>query len=221
MKKNKAEKLPPDIQKILNDKKGLNLDKVVQSALTDEEILEKILKAQVSKKETYRYNCFKVLLQISENHPQILYPEWNYFLELLSSDNSYHRIAAINIISNLVSADSENRFEKIFNQYFNLLDDKSMITAIFLARSAGKIAKAKPNLQKRITERLLNIDKTHHEQDRKDLIKSGAIESFEEYVEESHDKQKILAFVEQQLQGESPKTRKIAEAFLGKYGKKG
>lgn len=221
MRKDNTVKLPPDIQKILNDKKGSNLDKVVQSALAEDEILKEILKAQVSKNEAYRYNCFKVLLQISENQPQILYPEWNYFMELMSSDNSYHRIAAINIIGNLVSADSENRFERIFNRYFNLLDDKSMITAIYLTRSAGKIAKSKSHLQKRITERLLNIDKTHHEQDRKDLIKSGAIESFEEYFEESHDKQKILAFVEKQLECLSPKTKKIAKAFLSKYGKKG
>jgi len=32
MRKDNTEKLPPDIQKILNDKKGLNLDKVVQLA---------------------------------------------------------------------------------------------------------------------------------------------------------------------------------------------
>ena len=81
---------------------------------------------------------------------------------------------------------------------------------------SGKIARAKPALRAKITERLLSIDKTG--QKHKDLIKAGAIESFGEYFGDSEDKEKILVFVRQQLNGESPKTCKIAKQFLERWG---
>jgi len=77
----------------------------------------------VSKNEIYRYNCFKVLFQVSVSHPAELYPEWDYFLNLLGSSNAYHRMSAIHILSNLTSVDAEKRFDQIFDQYFLLSDD--------------------------------------------------------------------------------------------------
>jgi hypothetical protein len=65
----------------------------------------------------------------------------------------------------------------------------------------------------------LDIDKTRHEQGRKDVMKADVIQSFEEFFEASQDQEGILAFVEQQLDCTSPKTRKAARGFLKKHGK--
>lgn len=158
-----SKKLGFDINRILNDKKGECLDKVIKKAVADEMILKEMLKGLKSKDETFRYNCFKVLFQISKAQPLLLYPEWEYFLDLLSSPNSYHRMSAINILSNLTQVDIEKKFDLIFEQYFHHLNDESMIVARYLATSAGKIARAKPYLQNEIVEKLLEIDSTHHE----------------------------------------------------------
>lgn len=103
----------------------------------------------------------------------------------------------------------------IFDKYYNLLND-SVIVAGHITADSGKIAKAQPQLQAKITNRLLNLDET--KQKHKDLIKAGAIESFSEYFEESQDKKRIMDFVKQQLHCESPKTRKIAKEFLRRWG---
>ena len=211
--------LPADLHRMLATKEGPDLDKAVQLALGDVKVLRELLDGIVSKKETYRYNCYKVLLRISESQPQALYPEWDHFVELFGSDNSYHRCASINIIANLVSIVEERRFEQVFDQYFALLDDEKMIPAVYVAQSAGKIARAKSHLQAGITERLLRIDETHHAEGRKDLIKGAAIESFGEYCEGSPDRERMLAFAERQLECSSPKTRKIAKKFLDRHGK--
>ena len=91
-----------------------------------------------------------------------------------------------------------------------------MIVAGHLAANSGKIAKAKPELQVKITNKLLNIDKTN--QKHKDLVKAGAIEAFDKYFEEAKNKNKILEFVKDQLNSKSPKTRKTAKEFLKKWG---
>jgi len=66
MKNEGLNKLGVDINRILNDKKGKHLDKVIEKSVTDEIILKEMLKGLISKNETFRYNCFKVLFQISK-----------------------------------------------------------------------------------------------------------------------------------------------------------
>lgn len=198
--------------------KNLNIESTAQKALKDENVQSELLENLKSKNETIRYNSAKTLWLISEKHPEVLYPQWDYLVELLSSENTYHKCSAISIVASLTNADTKNKFEKIFDKYFSLLDDKSMITAFYIAANSGKIANAKPKLQAKITNKLLSIEETHHEQQRRNLIKSAAIESFDEYFEEAENKEKIIEFVKKQLECKSPKTKKIAKEFLKKWG---
>jgi hypothetical protein len=201
------------------DKKDSNIKSIAQRAFHNEELLSDILHGILSKKDVVRSNCFKILLLLSEEKPEFLYPQWDYFVDLLRSDNTYHRHIGIYIIAQLTRADTENRFEKIFDMYYSLLDDESVIPAAHLALNSGKIVRAKPGLQSEITARLLRIDETHHTPERKDLIKGYAIEAFDEYFEEASDKQKILQFVADQLESKSPTTKKKANQFMRKWRK--
>ena len=200
-------------------KKDVSVESIAKEALRDEEVLSELLQGILSKKETIRYNCFKALLLISEKHPEVLYHKWDFFVELLSSDNAYWKYIAIYIIANLIRIDTKNKFEKIFDKFYHLLNDKSVIPAAHLAGNSGKIAQAKPKLQTKITNKLLAIDETHHDPERRDLIKGYAIESFSEYFEEAKNQDKIIEFVKKQLDCKSPKTRKIAKEFLKKWDK--
>lgn len=200
-------------------KKDVDVESVAKNVLKDEKVFSELLEGITSKNETIRYNSFKVLMLLSEEHPEVVYPEWDFFVNLLTSKNTYHRTSGVNIIAALTSADKEKKFEKIFDQYYNLLDDESVIPAAKLAGNSGKIAKAKPELQTKITERLLSIDGTHHASHRKELIKAYVIESLSEYFEEAKDKKKIIEFIKKQLDSESPKTRKAAKEFLEKWDK--
>lgn len=186
-----------------------------RAAIKDEKTLSELLEALKSRDDKKRYGSFEVLLRLSEEQPELLYPEWDFLADMLDSDNAYWKLSAVRLIANLTRVDSENRFEPIFDKYYNLLGD-SVIVAGHITANSGKIARAKPELQARITDRLLNIDKTG--QKHKDLIKAGAIDSFGEYFAESGDKEKIIGFVKQQLDCESPKTRKKAKEFLKKWG---
>jgi hypothetical protein len=194
--------------------KNINIKAIAKKALKDDKLLAELLDNLWSKNETIRYNSHKVLCLISQEHPRILYPQWDYFAQFLKSDNTYHKLSAIHILANLIKADTKGKFEKMFDWFYGLLDDKSFITAAYLAGASGKIARAKPKLQAKITNRLLSIDKTHHQQERKDLVKASVIEAFEEYFEQTRNKKVILEFVEKQLNCESPKTRKKAKEFF-------
>ncbi|MFC2010116.1 hypothetical protein ACFLUL_00870 [Chloroflexota bacterium] len=201
----------------MNDKNA-NIQRVAEEALKDAKLLSELLDGLKSKKETFRYNCFKVLDLISEEHGDMLYPEWDTFVEQLNSDNTYWKLSGLQLIANLTKVDTENKFEEIFDRYYHLLDDRSMITAVYIARNSGKIVRTKPELESSITDKLLNIDETHHDPERRDLIKSGVIEAFGEYYELASDKGRIVEFVRHQLDSKSPKTKKLARAFLTRFG---
>ena len=200
--------------------KNIDIKAVAKKAIKDDKLLAELLENLWSKNETIRHNSHKVLFYITEQHPQSLYPHWDSLVEFLDSDNTYHKLSVVHLLANLTRIDNKNKFEKIFEKYYGLLDDKSFITAAYVCSASGKIAKAKPKLQTKITNRLLNIDKTHHEQERKDLVKASIIEAFEEYFNQAKNKKKILKFVEQQLDCQSPKTRKAAKEFLKRIDKR-
>ena len=199
--------------------KNANIESIAQKSFGDKKVIAELLDGLKSKDETVRYNCYKVLMQIGKNQGKVLYPSWDYFVELLHSENSYHKMSAVHLLTNLVKVDKEDKFQEIFDSYYNLLDDRSVIVAIYVAQNSAQIIKAKPQLENRITDILLNIDKTHHPAGRKELIKAGVIESFMDYFPTSKNKVKILEFITRQQDSESPKTRKVAKAFLKKWDK--
>jgi hypothetical protein len=187
-------------------------------AIGNSRLLAELLEGLKSKDETFRYNCHKVLMNITDTHPELIYPSWDFFTEHLKSDNSYHKMSATHLISNLVKVDIGNRFAEIFDLFYGLLDDKSMVVAYYVAQNSTKIIKAKPELENRIIERLLAIDETHHPPGRKELIKTGIIEAFDELFEDSGIRPEIVDFVRAQTDSESRKTAKTAKSFLEKWG---
>ena len=197
------------------DKKDVDVASLAKRVLEDMEVLPELLDGILASKDFIRFNSFKVLLFISEELPEVLYPRWDFFSALLDSDNSYQQYIAIYLISSLARADDSARLEGIFDKLYSILDGEGTITAAHLARNSGKIARAKPKLRARITERLLNIDRNHRGK-QKELIKGHAIEAFDEYFEEAENQPEILEFVRKQLQSQSPKTRKLAREFLKK-----
>lgn len=55
---------------------------IAKKALKDKKILTELLENLKSRKETIRYNSFKTLLLLNEKHPEVLYPEWNFFADM-------------------------------------------------------------------------------------------------------------------------------------------
>jgi len=202
-------------------RKKLDPQPIATLALRDGSVLRALLDgiSPAAKKTAIRENSFKALMLLAERHPEALFPYWKYLVGLLNSDNGSAKYAAIHVIAALAPADDAGRFEKAFNAFYALLDDESVMVASHVAGASGKIAKARPGLRRKITRRLLEIDKTHFDASRRDLVKSYIIQAFGEYIEGSRDRAKILAFVRQQLESVSPKSRKLAKAFLARWEK--
>jgi hypothetical protein len=206
----------PDLNTL--NTKDVDLESLASQAREDQGFLSVLVEGLSDKQERVGYNCLRALLLVAQERPELLYPHWQVFVALLDSENTYFKLRGANLIAAIIAADTEDRFEQIFDLYYDLLDDKSVIAASYIAGNSGQIARAKPGLRGRITRKLLSIDETHHPPERRDLIKASVIEAFGQYFEESEDKREILEFVAAQLESRSPKTRKTAKAFLKRWG---
>jgi len=204
----------PDI-----NKKSVSVESIAKKVVNDKKLLDDLLEYTSSDKAVIKYKSLKVLTLLSEQQSELLYPEWDFFVKLLDNENTFLRTIGATIIANLTRIDTENKFESIFNKYYNLLEDKSMINAANIAGRSGIIAKSKPHLQSKITNKLLDIDKTQHSSECKNIIKGKAILSFNEYIGEFNDKEKIIQFIKKELKNTRPATKKKAEKLLKKWDK--
>ena len=190
---------------------------LAKKAIKEERHLAELLQGILSKQDKMRYTSFKALMFISEERPELLYPHWDRFAHLIDCENAYSKYIASYLIASLTVVDRDDRFEGIFDKYYSLLNDKSVIPAAHVAANSGRIARAKPDLEAKITDKLLGINKTHGEPYHRELIKSYAIEAFSEYFEQAKDKKRIVEFVKKQLESKSPRTRRKAKEFLKRW----
>ncbi|HVP99940.1 MAG TPA: hypothetical protein VMT57_00310, partial [Candidatus Thermoplasmatota archaeon] len=194
-----------------------SIQSAVKQASKDNALLEQHLHNILSKDDQTRFQSHKVLESLSLEYPLVLYEHWDFLAGLLGSSNHYHRFIALSLVANLVSVDSKKKFEKIADAYFANIGGTRTMVAVQATVYAGKIAKAKPHLQKRITNLLLLAD-TVHQGKQTELIKAAAIQAFDVYFETATDKKNIVEFVRAQQESKSPKTRKAAKEFLQKWG---
>ena len=111
--------------------KELDAEAIAIQALADERILPELLDgiSPESKKHIIRTNSFNALLILAEQHPEVLFPRWDYLVELLQSDNGFSQYPAIHLIAALAPSDDAGRFEAIFDTFYSLLNDKSVMVA--------------------------------------------------------------------------------------------
>ena len=190
--------------------------------MPDLQEIEALKKGLLAKNPELKNQSFKKLLAIARESPQTLYGDWDFFARLITPDRGADtKYIGLYIIAQLTTVDGDGKFEKLFDAYYALLDDDSLIPPAHAALKSGMIVNHLPHLAKAVTDKLLTLDDTHHAPGRKALIKSYAIEAFDVYFDDLSDaayRKRILAFVAAQQDSPSPKTRKLAREFVKKRG---
>jgi hypothetical protein len=207
------------------------LQKLVDKSLTKEDLLQKVkqdynllpvvLSGTTSSKAAIRYGCAKVLMDLSEENPKLLYPYMDDFIDLLDSKYRILTWNAMAIIANLTRVDKDRKFDAIFDKYYSFIDDEYMVTVANVVGHSGKIALEKPYLIGRISNELLkveNISTTPHlTEECKRVIAENAIKSFDLFFDKIKQKEKVILFVKNHLNSPRKTLRKAAENFLDKW----
>jgi hypothetical protein len=185
------------------------------------DMLPRVLDGVSSSKAAIRYGCAKVLMDLSEEYPEELYLYMDFFENLLDSKYRILTWNAMAIIANLARVDKDKKFEAIFDKYYSFLNDEYMVTVANVVGQSGKIALAKPYLVQRITDELLKVENIsvtpHLTEECRRVIAEKAIASFDLFFDKVEQKEKVVSFVERQLNSSRTKLRIEAEDFLKKW----
>jgi hypothetical protein len=195
-------------------------NRIAEIAIDDPALLKELLEgiAPQSQKSARRENCSQALMFMAETWPEILLPHWDYFISLFNCNNGSSKYVAIYVIASVTKAAPE-RFEPNFEDYFNLLNDESVMVASHTALNASKIAQVCPSLQTEIVRRLLQIDQSQHNPNHLGLIKAYIVEALDSLYPSASNQTEIMEFITAQSNCPSPKTVKLTKLFLKKYMK--
>ncbi len=204
------------LQKLVD--KSITKEGLLQKLKQDFDLLPTILSGLSSSKAAIRYGCAKVLMDLSEDCPEKLYPYMDLFIDLLNSKYRILTWNAMAIIANLTKVDADKKFDVIFNKYFSFINDEYMVTVANAVGHSGKIALAKPYLINKITNELLKVENIstgpHLTEECKRVIAEAAIKSFNMFFDQIEQKDKVISFVESHLNSSRRTLREEAENFL-------
>jgi hypothetical protein len=209
------------LQKLVN--KSMTKEELLQKVNRNFDLLPEVVKGVSSPKATIRYGCAKVLMDLSEKHPEKLYPYMDFFTSLLDSKYRILTWNAMAIIANLARVDKDKKFDAIFDKYYSFMNDPYMVTVASVVGHSSKIALAKPYLIQKITNELLRVENMattpHLTEECKRVIAEKTIEVFDKFFDQVNTKDKVVSFVKKSLQSPRVTLRRAAENFIAKWDK--
>ena len=201
--------------------KTITKEQLLNIVKRDSNMIPSLLRGVDSSKATVRYSCGKVLMDLSNEHPETLYPFFNFFVDLLGSDYRILTWNALAIIANLSRVDKNKKFDCIFDKYFSFLDNDYMVTVANVVGNSGKIALAKPYFIPKITDKLLKIQEIsltpHLTEECKKVIAQQTIKSIDLFFDKIDSQERVITFVKAFLTSSRKKLRTTAEDFLEKW----
>ncbi len=209
-----------DLLQKLGNKEGSKAE-LFKQVEADYGLVPVLLEGTLSPKATIRYGCGSVLMNLSQKHPDNLYPYMDNFIELLDSKHRILTWTAMAAIANLASVDVERKFDAAFDKYYSFLGSEYMVTVANVVVNSAKIASAKPYLAQKITAKLLKVQDLkltpHLTEECKLVIAEKAIQTFDKIFEHIEDNEEVIFFAKKHQNSPRPALRKVAKRFLKKW----
>lgn len=172
---------------------------------------------------TVKFFLSKAIKILCETDPDLIYPYFAEIGQLTGSSNNIIKWGAIIALSDLVRIDDDQKFKLMFQDYLDLMNSDSMITAANAAGNAWKIIEKFPDLENEITRRMLKItDNTFYHKGEpspecRNVLIGHIIECFGRYFDRSENQSLILDFVRVQTENSRASVARQARKFLKKY----
>jgi hypothetical protein len=204
----------------ISEKKD-NAGEIALEAAKNTALIPLLIECLESPRASVKYKAIKVLREVSRKYPASLYPHFDFFVRLLDNQNNIFKWNAIDIVGELTAADKDDKFTPLFEKYYGLLKQGSLITSNHVAETSPVIVKNKPWLEGKITTELLAVEQLPlPTEECRDIFYGKVIAAFSEYAAISSESEQMLEMAQKLSQKKviRPATKNKAEAFIRKYG---
>ena len=197
----------------------LNSRQTVRSVIENPDRLDELTMGLEAEQSRFKYGCAKALRMLSEAHPDLLYPRFDFFLRQLDHQNKILQWEAARVLSQLARVDTERKLEAAFAKYFSPIPGPVMITAAHVIKGGARIARAKPDLADRIASEILKVAQARYQTPEcRNVAVGHAIAALGNFFDLLNHPEPVLRFVRKQTRNSHPATRKKAQQFLGQVG---
>jgi hypothetical protein len=188
---------------------------LADSVERDHELIQEVLAEMNAKRAGVRFGASKALRILSARIPELLYPHFDFFAEMLTHGNQILKWNATITLANLARVDRESRIEGILDRYLDLISGPGMITAANAMRGAAIISLAKPHLADRIVTRIMHVEREEYATSECRNIAIGhALCALEELAGLLPDQRSARLFAARQLGNPRAATSSKARRFL-------
>jgi hypothetical protein len=165
-----------------------------------------------------KYGCLKDLRRLSEEEPQLVYPDFEKFVRLLDHPNSIFRWNAAHILANLARVDRSRKIGPLLGKFLQPVGGPQMIAAANVMQAAAVIAAAQPRLADTLAAGILTVGRAKYETEECRNVAIGhAIQALDRFFASIPRQRAVVSFVRRQLDNPRPATRSKAEKFLKKW----
>lgn len=196
----------------------INPDKMVARIRKESSSLDAVFQELSNRAARVKFGCSKVLVLLSAKDPELLYPKTDKIFDLLGSENRILKWNAIMMLGNLAAVDRDDRVRSVLPDLCLFLTGGELITANHAIAALGKIGRAFPEEQGRITARLLEIENANFETGECRNIAIGkAILALAMFLKPGHAGSEIIDFIRRQTDNTRKATANKARAFLKQF----
>ncbi len=170
-----------------------------------------------SKTAKVKYASAKKAMAISKEDPSELYPDFDFFVELLNSENQIIKWMAIQVIGNLSKVDKKKKVDKLLPKLISFLNCGKMITANNTILALSEIALNKTEYQEMIFKELIKVE--HYNYDTlecRNVTLGKVILALGKFKREIKGQKDILEFLEGQTNNTRVPVKKRAIKLLEK-----
>ena len=200
-----------------------DMEIIVQDAINDRGNIALLIDTIKTEKGSIKFGCEKTLRIVSEKHPELIYPYFDFFVELLDSENSFLKWGTILTIANLTAVDVNGKFAATFEKYYSFIKGPQIAAAGNVMGSSVRIAENLPELTDRIVAAILKVDEATYiykgevSSECKNVAYQAAINAFYMLYDRALSKNEIMDFVTRQLENPRAKASAAARKFIKKY----
>ena len=205
------------------EEKKISRDTLFKRVAADFSLLPEVIEGLDSSKASVRYGCSKVLVSLSANFPEKLYPYVDVVIARLESDRRILVWNALATTANLATVDANKKIDANYEKIFSFINNEYLVTVANLIDSSVKIAHAKPHLIHRITTDLLRVENLnttpHLTEECKLVLAEKALKTFNALIDkmDATDKQKVIDFAKRNKNSARKRLNYEAEVFLKKW----
>ncbi len=205
---------------LLTDKGTQAATEIARALIQDPSKTSMVIDGVTSGKAKIKYGSAKTLLIMSERNPELIYPYFHKFVDLLSGNNNILKWTAIDIICNFSFADKEEKIDrKLINGFTEMITGDSLITAGHVVGNLWKIAINDKHPADKLAVEMLKAENANISAECKSILAGHVLDSFSRFFDllSNSKKKDVLEFAARHASSSRSGTRRKANLFIKRF----